>query len=108
MDTLNGQVSGRIVEQTGEPQLYRVGVPSGEVRRNRVQLRTRGDSQAGDPHASEDLQVNATPLTQTIITQSRIGTSANPVAYSTRGSGCLSTPLAPILHYQTYLLQFPE
>ena len=30
------------------------------------------------------------------------------VAYPTRGSGCLSTPLAPILHYQTYLLQFPE
>ena len=30
------------------------------------------------------------------------------VAYPTWGSGCLSTPLAPILHYQTYLLQFPE
>ena len=81
VDTPNGQVSGRIVEQTGEPRSYRVDVPSGEVRRNREQLRTRGDSQAGDPHTREDLQVNATPPTQTISTRSCTGTSANPPQY---------------------------
>ena len=77
VDTPHGQVSGRVIEQTQEPRSYRVNVPSGEVRRNRVQLRTRDDSQ----ETSEDTQVNADPPAQTILTRSRTGTSANPPQY---------------------------
>ena len=40
-----GQVPGRVIEQSQEPRSYRVEVPSGEVRRNRVQLRSRAQTQ---------------------------------------------------------------
>ena len=38
--------------------------------------------------------------------QSTVCVTRDPVAYPTRGSGCLSTPLAPIPHYQTYFYIF--
>ena len=44
VDTPSGQVPGRVIEQSREPRSYRVEVPSGEVCRNQVQLRSRAET----------------------------------------------------------------
>lgn len=41
VDTPSGQTPGKVVRPSGEPRSYQVEVPSGEVRRNRMQLRPR-------------------------------------------------------------------
>ena len=54
VDTPTGQESGKIVGPADSPRSYHVEVPSGEVRRNRSQLRPRteaqSDTETAQPH----------------------------------------------------------
>ena len=73
VDTPNGQIPGRVIEQSQEPRSYRVEVPSGEVRRNRVQLRSRAETR-------ENTQTQETNRTR-VSTRSQSGVVTNRPNY---------------------------
>ena len=73
VNTPNDQVPGRIVEPAPTPRSYRVELPSGEIRRNRLHLREK----SGGTTNSEETSTAGTP-SKVIATRSRTGTVINP------------------------------
>ena len=74
MDTPAGQVPGRVMEQSREPRLYRVEVPSGEVRRNQCKYNSDHDSRT---QTQENTKTHETSRTR-VSTRSWSGIVTNP------------------------------
>ena len=74
VSTPQGQIPGNIVSAAREPRPYNVGVPSGQIRRNRSHLRIRAT-----PPESE-LITDDQDSTGTIQTRLRTGTQIQPPA----------------------------
>ena len=71
----NGPVSGRVVTSAGTPRSYLVETPSGQLQRNRIQLRVVPEelSEPEEPHR--------------MMTRSQTGTEIRPPAVSLKGGG---------------------
>ena len=73
VDTPHGQVPGSIVTTSTQPRSYQVDTPSGEVRRNRVQLRLRGETETNE--------TDVPPVPTERNTRSKTGSAPGPPDY---------------------------
>ena len=72
VETPNGQIPGTIISARPEPRSYRINVPTGETRRNRLHLRERTNPTGSDATVSDNNS------SRQIQTRTKTGTCIRP------------------------------